>query len=471
MNNLKSMSDLEHHLFQLSMLQCRLNALEVELSPSQNLADCFERQAKRMNMRHSSPAEAPQKAEADPVSSEITEVQQPETEGQTIELVSIEPESLSSPSSPHPSDESLIPIVHTSRRKRKNRRRRRTAGQLPQPETVTKSTKEATTETPQTAGVNPPTPQVQVSNPTNTPHTSDQPTHHTDSSSQAAVIHQFDAKAVPLETDSPPTRVGKYGPNETLVPASSRMPPKSKAVKASVQRPPTVPTPIAPLEPEFIPSEQPTSPTEEPSGNIPESEIVTDQGLERLHSKPNALKQAEPMAMADSIVPMPKDADSIDHFESSETLFLDDLSAMLSDIPDELAELPSPLEMKPELDSLPNIVEDTTTRPASQTAEALEDADPLLQSDEVMLEIINDAPLLHEDLDALSDQIDLQPDNMSLWLARAKLWHHNGDLAAAISDCYRAMQLNHDAIECKQLLDALLQEANIPQYRSLLLPQ
>ena len=169
------------------------------------------------------------------------------------------------------------------------------------------------------------------------------------------------------------------------------MPPKSKALKASVQRPPTVPTPIAPLEAEFVHSEQPTSPTEAPSGTIPESEIVTDQGLERLHSKPNSLKQAEPVPMAASIVPMPKDADSIDHFESSETLFLDDLSAMLSDIPDELAELPSPLEMKPELDSLPNIVEDTTTRPASQTAEAFEDVDPLLQSDEVMLEIINDA--------------------------------------------------------------------------------
>ena len=89
MNNLKSMSNLEHHLFQLSMLQCRLNALEVKLSPNQSLTDCFERQALRMNMRHSSPAEATQ--EADPVSSEITEVHQPETEGQTLELVSIEP--------------------------------------------------------------------------------------------------------------------------------------------------------------------------------------------------------------------------------------------------------------------------------------------------------------------------------------------------------------------------------------------
>ena len=62
------------------------------------------------------------------------------------------------------------------------------------------------------------------------------------------------------------------------------------------------------------------------------------------------------------------------------------------------------------------------------------------------------------------------PGNMSLWLARAKAWKRDGDLAAAISDCYRALQLSGEDLEILSLLEELLTEANIPQYRSILLP-
>ena len=76
-----------------------------------------------------------------------------------------------------------------------------------------------------------------------------------------------------------------------------------------------------------------------------------------------------------------------------------------------------------------------------------------------------------ENVEALSDALDLDPDNMRLWLARAKVWQQQGDLAAAISDCYRAIQKSSEDQEPQALLEGLLREANIPQYRSILLPK
>ena len=470
MSKLKSMSDLQHQLYQLTVLQCRLNALEVELTPMENHLECFEQQARRMHTPLPDPLALAQdgipkrnesKQEVTLDSSQAKGIQR------TLELVSIEtPSSVTETKS---SNDSLIPIVSTVKRKRRSRSHRQRKVSSTVPNNL------------DTKPENFPKQEVKVKqNEDNKP--SNDLTERSDkiettieltSPSTTTLQDANKSDTAPTAAKKPLSKgTGKYGPNETLVPASSRTPPKRsiQRFKAGLQTAPSVPTPIAPLEAEPKPKEDPSHPELEDQFRVTEDEIQTEQAHTQIQSDLTNTEADHLTQESDSIVPMPKEANS-DHFESSDTLFLDDLSAMLTDIPDDLEALPSPLELKPELDSLPSILTDSAINRISKPSDPSNDEDSLLQSDEVMLDIICDAPLLHEDLDALSDQIDRQPNNMSLWLARAKIWHHNGDLAAAISDCYRAIQLKQDALECKQLLDVLLQEANIPQYRSLLLPK
>ena len=229
-------------------------------------------------------------------------------------------------------------------------------------------------------------------------------------------------------------------------------------------------------------------------------------------------------------IPVPSEEELFGFFEDSDTLLLDNLSDLLSELPIEEIDQPNPLELGSELESLtadiknedksdgsldqgqaktevkkPEAIQDIRkevqrgieTTPETETeamtmTEALTDTTPVaepvaepervgstrtleedqdrLLSDEVMLEILSPPPepILHESIEALSEALDKDQQNPNLWLARAKLWKKKGDLAAGISDAYRAAVLLPESIETQSLLDDLLLKAKLPQYGDLL---
>lgn len=380
------MTDLTAHLYQLVQLQCRLNALELDLYPKAQHPHCWARQAQRLI-----PDDGPPSTE--PTMDAIVEASNAVDTEQEATQAPIAPPTESPTVS---TENTLIPIVASARRRRPSRSARNRRQPTPIP---------------------PSEPELHIPD---------------------------------VETDEPsePTEL------------------------AAVElQPIDVLAELVPLEMEPVAELKPSTEQEAPPSFFQVDNMVTDLGIDTSHTD-TEFSRVDFVAPPESIVPIPKEEDSLDHLESSEILFLDDISSMLSDIPDDLTEIPSPLELKPDLDNLPSVLPTPSNEtPSFKDKSAFEEDDQLLHSDEVMLDIIHPSPLLHEDLEGLSDQLDLQPDNMSLWLARAKLWYQKGDLAAAISDCYRALQLKQETFESQKLLEQLLTEANIPQYRALLLPK